>query len=76
MRRRPVGGRAEIADLLIRAGANLEDKTDGTPAKVIPSGFPDIPPKLRPAVPGRSAIQIARDAGHKELALTLIRVKG
>ncbi|MBA4064972.1 MAG: hypothetical protein C0501_14920 [Isosphaera sp.] len=69
-------GHTEIAKILIKAGADPAAKTYDIPAAPLPSGFSGSPPRFSPPVPARSAVEIARAAGHPELAELLTRAGG
>jgi ankyrin repeat protein len=69
-------GDVEMVKLLIERGADVNAKTKGGDAyTAIPLSSPDGKPRLFPAVPGRTALDIAREWNQLEVVRLLQRQK-
>jgi uncharacterized protein (TIGR03067 family) len=62
------GGHLNVVKRLVQAGAKLDAKTTARPAGTFPGGPPDKEPAKYPAIPARTALQIAKDLKHAEVA--------
>ena len=61
------GGHLDVVKRLVQAGAKLDAKTAARPAGTFPGGPLDKEPAKYPAVPPRTALQIAEDLKHAEV---------
>jgi uncharacterized protein (TIGR03067 family) len=61
------GGHLAIVKRLVAAGAKLGAKTMARPGGTFPGGSPDQEPAKYPAIPARTALQIAQDLKHTEV---------
>jgi ankyrin repeat protein len=70
------GGHLDVVKRLVRAGAKTEAKTTAVPGGFfVPPGSSDgLPRKIDP-VPARTALQIAEDRKHAEVAAFLRAAK-
>jgi uncharacterized protein (TIGR03067 family) len=61
------GGHLGVVKLLVKAGAKTDAKTTAFPEGFVPSGPANEAPKKLPAIPARTALQIAEDLKHAEV---------
>jgi uncharacterized protein (TIGR03067 family) len=65
------GGHLDVVKRLVRAGAKLDAKTTAQPAGTFPGGPLDKEPVKHPAIPPRTALQIAAALKHGEVVMFL-----
>lgn len=68
-------GNLDTVKQLVRAGAKMGAKTKALPGGVAPGAAPGEPPAKFDPVPARTALQIATDQGHAEVAAFLKSAK-
>ena len=64
-------GNLDIVKQLVHSGAKVTAKTKALPGGVAPGAAPGEPPAKFDPVPARTALQIATDQGHAEVAAFL-----
>lgn len=69
------GGHLDVVKRLVKAGAKADAKTTAFPEGFAPGGPPDAAPVKVPAVPARTALQIAEDTKRTEVVTFLKSVK-
>jgi ankyrin repeat protein len=69
------GGHLAVVKRLAEAGAKTDAKTTAFPESFAPGGPPDEAPQKFPAIPARTASQVAEDLKHAEVAALLKGVK-
>jgi ankyrin repeat protein len=69
------GGHLDAVKRLVKAGAKLDAKTTAFPESFVPGGSADEAPVKSPAIPARTALQIAEDLKHAEVVAYLKAAK-
>jgi ankyrin repeat protein len=69
------GGHLDAVKLLVRAGAKVEAKTKALPGGFFPGAPDNEPPQKFDPIPARTALQIAEDQKHTEVAKFLKAAK-
>jgi ankyrin repeat protein len=69
------GGYLDIVKQLVKAGAKVGAKTEALPGGSFPGGPPNEPPLKYDPIPARTALQIAEDMKHADVAAFLRAVK-
>jgi hypothetical protein len=69
------GGHLDVVKELVRAGAKVEAKTTALPGGSIPGLALNEPPRKYDPIPARTALQIAQDQKHAEVAAFLKTAK-
>jgi ankyrin repeat protein len=69
------GGHLDVVKQLVKAGAKVDAKTTAIPGGTFPGGSPNEPSQKYDPIPARTALQIAEDLKHAEVAAFLKAAK-